>query len=129
MSDYKELVNSDYIMQLLPKGGWIPNQSPTEIKGESLKNLTGQILDKNSIVFRYLIIQTSCTYPGYQFIIGNGQINTTAEKNFLENQLPFRKDDMGQCNGFFKNVLTGAIIQCNCNMKFTNAGQVKCLMK
>jgi hypothetical protein len=129
MSDYKEIINDDFVLKIIPKGSWSPNRNPSDIKIYSIKN---QMIDPNykqSLVERYIIIQTNCEYPGYSHIIGEGRIDNSAEKVELENRKPLRLDDDGTCEGYFKHNQNNSITDCRCRLRFSHAGHNKVLSK
>ncbi len=129
MSDFKEILNEDFVLEIIPKGSWSPDRNPSEITIMSTKNQMIGPSYKNSLVERYMIIQTNCIYPGYTHIIGRGQIDDTAEKNQLENRNPLRLDDDGKCEGYFKHNQNNSITDCECRLRFSHAGHNKVLCK
>ena len=127
MSDYKEIVNTDYTLNYIPKSSATPSQQPTKIELKSTKNL---INNKEILITVLTLLQNgNCIYPKHTHVNGTAVMQTTAEKNYAEEQKPFRKDDKATCNGTFTNNDNGSTYNCQCEVKIIDAGDNKTLGK
>lgn len=123
MSSFKDIVNEDYEIQFIPSGSWVPNNNPIKIERKSSKNLTGNNLDKQTLLTIIRILQNNCILADYSHMFGQGKIECTSEKVFCENENPMRYQDQGECNGEFKHIKNNSIMKCNCILRISDSGQ------
>ena len=114
------IANTHRIISISPQGAWTPG-SPVYIQTPAAKMKVNNI---PVLVTQISWTITGCTAGAFTGG-GGGSIPATAVKCKADNQSVMRENDTGQCQGVLTNPNTGATLNCTCEYKITNAGQIK----
>jgi hypothetical protein len=121
----KLIANEDKTIQITQKSAGGPGiANYTEIKSDKVT-----LNKKKALLTQITWTMLGCTYSGYNFVSGAGNMQKTGDECFTKTKYFMREGDKGMCSGSFTLISPPYTpYVCSCEHEIKKAGQqkVKC---